>query len=70
MVTDTTTDSSKTPPCQIPDGRNGARLWTSFDRIIPERRSFFTYRMPAIHNRGAHFTNLHKEIDEDLLKVF
>ena len=22
------------------------------------------------HNRGAHFTNLHKEIDEDLHKVF
>lgn len=40
-----------------------------FDRIIPEGEIFFL-SYAGNHNRGAHFTNLHKEIDEALQKVF
>lgn len=40
-----------------------------FDRVIPREEIFFL-SYAGNHNRGAHFTNLHKEIDEDLRKVF
>ncbi|MBI1342610.1 MAG: hypothetical protein GC171_06740 [Terrimonas sp.] len=40
-----------------------------FDRIIPEGEIFYL-SYAGNHNRGAHFTNLHKEIDEDLHRVF
>jgi len=40
-----------------------------FERIIPEGEIFFL-SYAGNHNRGAHFTNLHKEIDEKLHKVF
>ncbi|HSU27620.1 MAG TPA: hypothetical protein VLJ68_04510 [Chitinophagaceae bacterium] len=40
-----------------------------FERIIPDGEIFYL-SYAGNHNRGAHFTNLHKEIDEDLLKVF
>ena len=40
-----------------------------FERIIPEGEIFFL-SYAGNHNRGAHFTNLHKEIDENLHKVF
>lgn len=40
-----------------------------FERIIPEDEIFFL-SYAGNHNRGAHFTNLHKEIDEKLHKVF
>ena len=40
-----------------------------FDRIIPKDEIFYL-SYAGNHNRGAHFTNLHKEIDEDLRKVF
>jgi len=40
-----------------------------FERIIPKDEVFYL-SYAGNHNRGAHFTNLHKEIDEDLHKVF
>jgi hypothetical protein len=40
-----------------------------FDRIIPAGEIFYL-SYAGNHNRGAHFTNLHKEIDERLHKVF
>jgi hypothetical protein len=40
-----------------------------FDRVIPEGEVFYL-SYAGNHNRGAHFTNLHKEIDADLHKVF
>jgi hypothetical protein len=40
-----------------------------FNRIIPKDEIFYL-SYAGNHNRGAHFTNLHKEIDEDLQKVF
>lgn len=40
-----------------------------FNRIIL-RDEIFYLSYAGNHNRGAHFTNLHKEIDEDLHKVF
>ena len=40
-----------------------------FDRVIPAGEIFYL-SYAGNHNRGAHFTNLHKEIDERLHKVF
>jgi len=40
-----------------------------FDRVIPGGEIFYL-SYAGNHNRGAHFTNLHKEIDDDLHKVF
>jgi len=40
-----------------------------FERIIPNSEIFFL-SYAGNHNRGAHFTNLHTEIDESLHKVF
>jgi len=40
-----------------------------FERIIPNGEIFFL-SYAGNHNRGAHFTNLHTEIDESLHKVF
>jgi hypothetical protein len=40
-----------------------------FDRVIPEGEIFFL-SYAGNHNRGAHFTNLYKEIDDDLVCVF
>jgi hypothetical protein len=40
-----------------------------FDRVIPYDEIFYL-SYAGNHNRGAHFTNLHKEIDDDLHKVF
>jgi hypothetical protein len=40
-----------------------------FDRVIPLDEIFYL-SYAGNHNRGAHFTNLHKEIDENLHKVF
>lgn len=40
-----------------------------FDRIIPLGEVFYL-SYAGNHNRGAHFTNLHNEIDADLHKVF
>ena len=40
-----------------------------FTRVIPKDEVFYL-SYAGNHNRGAHFTNLHKEIDESLLKVF
>jgi hypothetical protein len=40
-----------------------------FDRVIPDNEIFYL-SYAGNHNRGAHFTNLHKEIDESLHKVF
>lgn len=40
-----------------------------FDRI-PEKDEIFFLSYAGNHNRGAHFTNLYKEIDEQLLSVF
>ena len=40
-----------------------------FERIIPAGEIFYL-SYAGNHNRGAHFTNLHKEIDERLHKVF
>ena len=40
-----------------------------FDRIIPAGEVFYL-SYAGNHNRGAHFTNLHKEIDENLHRVF
>ncbi len=40
-----------------------------FDRIIPEAEIFYL-SYAGNHNRGAHFTNLHREIDAQLHQVF
>ena len=40
-----------------------------FERVLPKEEIFYL-SYAGNHNRGAHFTNLHKEIDEDLHKVF
>lgn len=40
-----------------------------FDRIVPNGEIFYL-SFAGNHNRGATFTNLHKEIDADLVKVF
>ena len=40
-----------------------------FDRVIPKGEVFYL-SYAGNHNRGAHFTNLHKEIDVSLHKVF
>ncbi|TMI66357.1 MAG: hypothetical protein E6H07_10805 [Bacteroidetes bacterium] len=40
-----------------------------FERVIPAGEIFYL-SYAGNHNRGAHFTNLHKEIDERLHKVF
>jgi len=40
-----------------------------FNRVIPQDEIFYL-SYAGNHNRGAHFTNLHQEIDEDLQKVF
>ncbi len=40
-----------------------------FDRVIPEGDIFYL-SYAGNHNRGAHFTNLHNEIDEGMHKVF
>ena len=40
-----------------------------FDRVIPEKEIFYL-SYAGNHNRGAQFTNLHNEIDEDLHDVF
>jgi hypothetical protein len=40
-----------------------------FERVI-ETDQIFYLSYAGNHNRGAHFTNLHSEIDEDLHKVF
>ena len=40
-----------------------------FDRVIPVEEIFYL-SYAGNHNRGAQFTNLHKEIDQDLHKVF
>lgn len=41
----------------------------SYERIIPEGEKYFL-SYAGNHNRGAQFTNLHKEIDKNLLSVF
>src|SRR5258705_6770279 len=40
-----------------------------FDRVLHEGEIFYL-SYAGNHNRGAHFTNLYKEIDEDLVRVF
>lgn len=40
-----------------------------FERVIPETEIFYL-SYAGNHNRGAHFTNLHNEIDENMHKVF
>jgi hypothetical protein len=40
-----------------------------FERVIPAGEIFYL-SYAGNHNRGAHFTNLHKEIDESLHNVF
>lgn len=40
-----------------------------YTRIIPDDEIFYL-SYAGNHNRGAQFINLHKEIDDDLLKVF
>ena len=40
-----------------------------FDRVIPKDEIFYL-SYAGNHNRGAHFTNLHNEIDENIHKVF
>jgi hypothetical protein len=40
-----------------------------FDRVI-EKDHIFYLSYAGNHNRGAHFTNLHNEIDDQLVKVF
>jgi hypothetical protein len=40
-----------------------------FDRVIPKDEVFYL-SYAGNHNRGAHFTNLHNEIDESMHKVF
>jgi hypothetical protein len=40
-----------------------------FGRVIPMGEIFYL-SYAGNHNRGAHFTNLHKEIDDNLVKVF
>ncbi len=40
-----------------------------YSRVVADKEIFFL-SYAGNHNRGAHFTNLHKEIDDDLRKVF
>lgn len=40
-----------------------------FSRVVPKDEIFFL-SYAGNHNRGAHFTNLHKEIDAELHEVF
>ncbi|HET9430368.1 MAG TPA: hypothetical protein VFO70_04285, partial [Chitinophagaceae bacterium] len=40
-----------------------------FERVVPKGEIFYL-SYAGNHNRGAHFTNLHNEIDEKLNKVF
>lgn len=40
-----------------------------FERVLPQGEIFYL-SYAGNHNRGAHFTNLHKEIDADLHRVF
>jgi hypothetical protein len=40
-----------------------------FNRVIPDGEIFFL-SYAGNHNRGAHFTNLYKEIDDELVRVF
>ncbi len=40
-----------------------------FSRVIP-RDEIFYLSYAGNHNRGAHFTNLHKEIDDNMRQVF
>lgn len=40
-----------------------------FDRVIPEGEIFYL-SYAGNHNRGAHFTNLHREINDDIHRVF
>ena len=40
-----------------------------FERVLPKDDIFYL-SYAGNHNRGAHFTNLHKEIDEDIHRVF
>jgi hypothetical protein len=40
-----------------------------FDRVIHDGEIFYL-SYAGNHNRGAHFTNLYKEIDDELVKVF
>lgn len=40
-----------------------------FDRVIPAEEVFYL-SYAGNHNRGAHFTNLHREIDESIHRVF
>ncbi|MCX8019155.1 MAG: hypothetical protein N2747_01525 [Chitinophagaceae bacterium] len=40
-----------------------------FDRVIPDGEIFYL-SYAGNHNRGAHFTNLNNEIDENLCRVF
>jgi hypothetical protein len=40
-----------------------------FDHVIPQDEIFYL-SYAGNHNRGAQFTNLYKEIDDDLLEVF
>lgn len=40
-----------------------------FDRVIPKDEIFYL-SYAGNHNRGAHFTNLHKEIDNGLAAIF
>jgi len=40
-----------------------------FNRVIAKDEIFYL-SYAGNHNRGAHFTNLHKEIDEDIQNVF
>jgi hypothetical protein len=40
-----------------------------FDKVIPKGEIFYL-SYAGNHNRGAHFTNLHKEIDENLAEIF
>ncbi len=40
-----------------------------FERVLPEGEIFYL-SYAGNHNRGAHFTNLHNEIDEKLHRVF
>ena len=40
-----------------------------FDRVLPEGEIFYL-SYAGNHNRGAQFTNLYQEIDDDLVRVF
>ncbi|MFT4094342.1 MAG: hypothetical protein QM640_11950 [Niabella sp.] len=46
-----------------------SRHGQKFQRVIPDKEIYYL-SFAGNHNRGAKFTNLHKEIDGDLLNVF